>query len=664
MSTVEQSLKRASLVFAAVPLFVSILVCIGWQYRIPTLRGEMSGSFVAPNTALCFILCGFSIILQFRIQRWRLIAGQAAALFVALFALAVLAEYAFRADFGIDRIFFAHRLSDWHLSMPGRFALNSAFAFACAGIGLFTLRSKHQWPIAETTGIAIVVVSYLSLIGYLYGVPALYASGSIMSVITATMFLFLGLSLMSGATHHPLTEIVISPHVGGIVCRRIVTAILVILPTLGWLEVKARTHEYVSREFGIALFVLLAVVIFTSLTLQTASLLNQTDLKRRNTEVALRESEHQQVEAFQQLKLNLTRLELIEGAVDAGTWEFDPATGISHWGAGISALWGLPRQEHQLTLEEFHSRIHPGDRERVMRTVQTVLTTQDTYEIEFRVVWPDQSVHWLGARGAVLRDDRRNPIKVIGIALEVTQRHQTEKALRDSEKLAATGRLAATIAHEINNPLEAVVNLVFLAKSNPALTPEGRTLLATADVELSRVSHMVRQTLGFYRESTNPMWVDLAEMAVQTLALYRNKMQRKSLKVDVQSKSAKVYGFEGELRQVVSNLISNAIDAVDANGRIRVRVRPCNGHVRVTVADNGHGIAAQDRVRLFQPFFTTKKDVGTGLGLWVSKGIIDKHNGRVRVRSTTRAGRSGTVFVIDLPQEAAKAAAQSATLAS
>lgn len=660
MSTTEQSLKRASFAFALVPLIVCVLVCFGWQFRIPLLRGELGGSFVAPNTALCFILCGLSIVLQLTPRRWNILAGQILGLFVALFAMTVLTEYASGIDLGIDRLFLAHRLSDWHLAYPGRFSLNSAIAFSCAGISLLTLHSQRKTPIAEIAALTILLISYLSLLGYLYGVPVLYASGSIMSVITATLFSLLGLALMSAAKQRPLVDIVVNPYMGGIICRRMITAILIVLPILGWLEIGARSREYVSREFGIALFVLLAVVIFTSLTIQTASLLNHTDLRRRNVEAALRKSEQQQADALQQLKLNLTRLELIEGAVDAGTWEFDPLTGISHWGPGISALWGLPRQEHHISLEDFHSRILPADRERVLKVVQTSLASQDTYEVEFRVVWPDQSVHWLGARGAVLRDETGKPVKIIGIALEVTQRHQTEKALRDSEKLAATGRLAATIAHEINNPLEAVVNLVFLAKSDPDLSEHLRGLLDTADVELSRVSHMVRQTLGFYRESSNPVWTDLAEMVVQTLALYRNKMQRKSLKVDVQAKSAKVYGFEGELRQVVSNLISNAIDAVDLNGRIRVRVRPCNGRVCIAVADNGHGIAPQDRARLFQPFFTTKKDVGTGLGLWVSKGITDKHKGRIRVRSSTRPGHSGTVFLIDLPLEAAKAA----TLAS
>jgi signal transduction histidine kinase len=262
----------------------------------------------------------------------------------------------------------------------------------------------------------------------------------------------------------------------------------------------------------------------------------------------------------------------------------------------------------------------------------------------------------------VLRNPDGRPARVIGIALEVTQRHQTEKALRDSEKLAATGRLAATIAHEINNPLEAVVNLIYLAKNSDGLNENTRQLLEGADIELGRVSHMVRQTLGFYRETSSPVWIDLSATVDQIVGLYRNKIQRKGIRVEVRTEPAKIFGLEGELRQVLSNFVANAIDAVDVDGRMSVRVRTARGGINITIADNGHGILPEHRTRIFQPFFTTKRDFGTGLGLWVSKGIIDKHGGRVRVRSRVTPGGSGTVFSIQLPIQTKAPAAQTATV--
>jgi signal transduction histidine kinase len=407
----------------------------------------------------------------------------------------------------------------------------------------------------------------------------------------------------------------------------------------------------------------------TLVVLAFASMRNriETIMEKRRAEAELAESRQQHALSLAEAELHLRRLKMIEGAVNAGTWEFDVNSGVSTWPAGISSLWGLPAEEHHIPFDEFISRMHPDDRERVGKMVQSAVAKGDSYEVEFRVIWPDRSIHWLSARGAVLRDEHDQPRKVIGIALEVTQRRQTEKALRESEKLAATGRMAATIAHEINNPLEAVVNLVYLAKSDPNISPSTREYLASADTELARVSHMVRQTLGFYREDSSPSWIDVAEMVEQVTDLYHNKLIRKNVKVDIHTQAAEVFGVEGELRQVVSNLVSNAIDAVEMNGRISIRVRQflrnAGSVVRIVVADNGHGIAPENRHKLFQPFFTTKANVGTGLGLWVSSGIIEKHNGRISLRTSTRAGRNGTVFCVELPVGQDAAFVQRATVA-
>jgi signal transduction histidine kinase len=655
----DRTLKRTSVTLALMLMAASVVILLGWQFRVPALKGTVLGSFVAPNTALCFIICGFAILFQHSSRRWIVITANVLAALLLIFSLATLSEWIFKVDHGIDRLFFAHRLSDWTLPFPGRFSVNSGIGFSVAGLCLLTLRARFRLPVSAILATVLLFFSYLSLIGYAYSVPALYSSGNIMALPTGILFTLLAVSLICTGSNQ-LLDIVLSPYAGGIVSRRMITSIAILMPILGWLEIKGRDIGFVSREVGILLLVFVAVITFSILALQTATILNRVDIQRRKTEAALRSSEEQQAESLQQIRLNLKRLELIEGAVNAGTWEFDVATGISRWPPGISALWGLPPAHHEIPLDQFSASIHPDDRERVTNVIQ--LGSLDFYDVEFRVVWPDQTVHWLGARGAVLRNETGAPTKVIGIALEVTERHQTEKALRDSEKLAATGRLAATIAHEINNPLEAVVNLVYLTKTDSRLAPDLRDLLESADIELARVGHMVRQTLGFYRESLNPVWTDVSEMVEQVISLYRNKMQRKNVKLKVRIAPAKVYALEGELRQVVSNLLSNAIDAVEIDGTINIRVRQTQTGVRIMVADNGEGIAPNHRGKLFQPFFTTKKDVGTGLGLWVSKGIIDKHHGRVRVRTNTRPGYSGTVFSVELPLEAVGAAAQTAAL--
>ncbi len=256
--------------------------------------------------------------------------------------------------------------------------------------------------------------------------------------------------------------------------------------------------------------------------------------------------------------------------------------------------------------------------------------------------------------------------RVIGaakIARDITQRKKTEDALRMSDKLATTGRLAATVAHEINNPLESVVNLVYLAKSQSGLPEDVREYLRAAEEELDRVSQLTRQALGFYREKTAATTIRVAPIISQLRTVFSPKTTNK--RIDLQLEvvgDPEVVAVPGELRQLFANLLSNSIDAVPMDGTIRVRVTQAREFAdsgplgaRVTIADSGPGIDPAHRPRIFEPFFTTKKEVGTGLGLWVSKGIVERHGGRIRLRSRVTPGRSGTVFSVFLPANGAEA---------
>lgn len=352
-----------------------------------------------------------------------------------------------------------------------------------------------------------------------------------------------------------------------------------------------------------------------------------------------------------ELRSTVEQLRMVEDAVSAGTWHFDVKSGISYWPPGISKLWGLSPEHHRITLPEFAHRIHADDRGRVQRVIERSLASATPYEVDFRVLWPDGSVHWLSARGAVVCDASGEPTGIFGIALEVTERIKTEEALRQSEKLAATGRLAATIAHEINNPLEAVTNLLYLCRADAGLPENVQGFLEQADHELGRVSHITRQALGYYRESVNPQDVDLSATIAEVLDLYKYRLAAKAIKLRLDVlPNVSIFAKAGEIRQVVSNILLNAVDAVAAGGIIAVRLhRNAAGRTRLIIADNGPGISSGDRANLFRPFFTTKKDVGTGLGLWVSRGIVEKLNGRIHVRSNTAQGASGTTFIIDLP---------------
>lgn len=243
------------------------------------------------------------------------------------------------------------------------------------------------------------------------------------------------------------------------------------------------------------------------------------------------------------------------------------------------------------------------------------------------------------------------------ILRDVTLRRKAEEALIKSEKLASAGRLAATIAHEINNPLAAVTNLLYLARAAEHVPEAARQHLDLADTELQRVAHITKQTLGFYREQSAPIRFDLAELLDNVLAMLQTRIETRNLAVDrLYRTHLQVLGSQGEIRQVFSNVISNSIDALHPGGHLQIKVAsspdwraPAIRGVRVTVADTGHGIAPENLARIFEPFFTTKKNTGTGLGLWVSRQIVDKHAGSIRLRSRTTPHPSGTVFSIFLP---------------
>ena len=359
----------------------------------------------------------------------------------------------------------------------------------------------------------------------------------------------------------------------------------------------------------------------------------------RERQVALQEA-NARLQEFAEIRQALSH----QQAVGIASWEYDPATDRVMWIGDVEAVTGRSAEEGS-TAAKFMALVHPEDRERVREALERGLTERGEYEAEFRMMLPDGSVRWLAGRGRAFRSaDGR--VRMLGMNMDVSTRKQSERALMTAEKLAVTGRLAASIAHEINNPLSSVMNLLYLIEQRSE-SPELRDLSSTALKEIGRVSHIVRQTLGFYRDSTRPMRVELSEVLDGVLALYAPQTREKQLVIEKDYRAgANVEGFPGELRQVFANLVSNAIAAAPPGGKLVVRLTNVDGSVRVSIADTGSGIPEFAREQIFHPFFTTKGEKGTGLGLWVSNGIVSKHGGRMRFR--TREGQ-GTVFSVSFP---------------
>ncbi len=252
------------------------------------------------------------------------------------------------------------------------------------------------------------------------------------------------------------------------------------------------------------------------------------------------------------------------------------------------------------------------------------------------------------------------------IALDASDRKRSEEALRRSEKLAVTGRLAASIAHEINNPLEAITNLLFLLRNFSDLSEGARQYVTMAEYEVRRIAEITQQTLRFYRQPTQPARATLAELLDSVLSLYQGRINALDIRVERDYEpELSLFCFAGEIRQVFANLVGNAIDASSAGGRLLLRARrsrdwknPAQTGIRFAIADTGAGMEPEIREHIFEAFFTTKEVTGTGLGLWVSHEIILKHHGSVRVRSRAATQENskmpatiGTVFEIFIPDD-------------
>lgn len=256
--------------------------------------------------------------------------------------------------------------------------------------------------------------------------------------------------------------------------------------------------------------------------------------------------------------------------------------------------------------------------------------------------------------GAPIRDDQENILGVVLVFRDVTEQKEILNTLRSNEKLAAAGKLSASIAHEIHNPLETVRNILYLMRKRTGQDMDA--LIEMAEQEITRVVHITKNMLSLYRESKQVTPIKLPEIVDSVAVLLQRPLRDKSVSLSKQFLTeAQISAFPAEMRQVASNLITNAIDAVDPGGHIAVTVedvltKNSRPGVALVVTDNGSGITKPDLAKLFRPFFTTKGEHGTGLGLWITQGIVSKHNGYIEVVSDTSAGRHGTTFRVTFPR--------------
>ena len=321
----------------------------------------------------------------------------------------------------------------------------------------------------------------------------------------------------------------------------------------------------------------------------------------------------------------------------------------------VFEYFGLPASDAGVPL--WADRFHPEDVEDIFAAWRRSVERSEAYQVEYRLRRHDGVYRHFLARAVPMRNEHGEVERWVGSCTDIHDRRLAEEALRRSEKLATAGRLAASIAHEINNPLEGVTNAIYLALQDRSLNEATRSYLTLADQELARVSHITTQTLRFHKQSSSASEVDLCDVMRSVLALFGPRLKAKQISVKEEcDPKALVRCFADEMRQVFANLISNALDATQPGGAVRIRIKKTqssdgdlrNG-VKIVVADTGCGIPESIRERMFEPFVSTKEATGIGLGLWVSHGIIMKHGGSIKVWSKVGQFDHGTVVAVFLP---------------
>jgi PAS domain S-box-containing protein len=363
------------------------------------------------------------------------------------------------------------------------------------------------------------------------------------------------------------------------------------------------------------------------------------------------------------LQTSESRIRLALAAANAvGTWDWDIPNDCVYADPRLAILYGVEPALARCgtSIQNFLRNIHPEDIERTTLLLQQAIQGKGDFSAEYRILQPDGSSRWVSALGSCSYNVAGQPTRFPGVSVDITDRKNLNEALIRTEKLAAVGKLAATIAHEINNPLESVTNLLYLARTNEP-SDQIKDYLIAAERELQRVSIISTQTLRFHKQLSSPVESTCTDLLQSVLSIYQGRLLNANVRVEKRKRATRtVLCFDGEIRQILSTFIGNAIDALQPEGgRLILRSRqgthwPTGKKgVTFTVADTAAGMPPHVTKRVFEAFFTTKGIGGTGLGLWVSEEIAHRHGGALNVRSSTAPAHCGTVFTLFLPFDAA-----------
>ena len=380
-----------------------------------------------------------------------------------------------------------------------------------------------------------------------------------------------------------------------------------------------------------------------------------------------RELAEERARTSEALREHDERLQIALQSAGMGLWVWDIGHDTMYWSDEMFRLIGYQPGDFAANTERWMASIHPDDAGNVRQRVDENRNGGSDARHDYRLVLPDGQLRWVESQTRSQLDGEGQVVRLVGVISDVTHRKLAEQAMLRNEKLAVVGRLASSVAHEINNPLEAVTNLLFLVSLSDSVESAHEYANKAMD-EVMRVSLITQQMLKFHRGAGVLKPTLLSELITAVQGLFRGKLNAAHVKMTVLIEDeSKVVCMPGETQQIIANLVSNAIEAMPKGGNLVVRLRPSNDWrdrkrhgMRVTFADAGIGMDKKTMRHIFEPFFTTKTETGTGLGMWIVSQLLERQQGHIRGRSTQRAGRTGTAFSIFLPDAKSMAEPSSA----
>jgi len=623
---------------AAVVVFASgFAVLAGWALSIEALKSVYPG-FVSmkANTAFCFVLSGLSLFLQVEEAPggWRRRLAQGCALIVAGIAFLTVIEYLSGRALGIDQLLFKEPAGTIFTFAPGRMALNTAVNFVLFSVVLMILDAKSN-PLHRISDACTLLASFFAIttaLAYLYDTREFKGIFvyTLMAVHTAAAFLVLGAGLLAARLDRGIMRGILSDGAAGWMGRIFIPCVILIPPALGWLEIYGERTGHYDIAFGETLMVLACIVIGVGIILMTMDWLERSERERQESQ---------------------ERLRLTLEATNDGLWDWNIPTGQTVFSPRYYTMLGYEPYEFPQNYASWKSLIHPEDVDAVEKAIQDHIARKGGGAIELRMRTKSGDWRWILTRGKEIeRDPDGRPIRMVGTHTDITELRNMQTAMHQSEKIAALGQLAAGVAHELNNPLAAILGFSeSLVRRLPEADPSFQSLKCI-EREALRCRDLVRNLLTFARRKNAGMAPEnLRQVVEEAMSLVdtQARVRRVTVKRDLHERLPLVPIDRQQIQQVVINLCANAMDAMPQGGTLTVGLKPAGGRVEICVGDTGVGIPPEVRDRIFEPFYTSKElGYGTGLGLSLVQDIIQKHQGSIRFDS--EIGR-GTTFRVSLP---------------